>query len=183
MIYANLRLVVSVAQYPHQGSGLTFLDLVQEGMLGLIRAVEKFDCRKGFRFSTYATWWIRQAVERARDGKARTIRLPVNIVRKQRRIARAENALPPRSTARRPTTRSPGRAGRRDRRGARRRPPVASLDRPLGDGRRRHVRRPAGDDGRRRRTSPSSRREERWRPRCQELPTASATVVCAALRA
>src|SRR3954447_15658794 len=95
MICANLRLVVSVArQYSsHQSPGLPFLDLVQEGMLGLIRAVEKFDYRKGFRFSTYATWWIRQAVERARDGKADTIRLPVNVVRKQRRVVQAETAL------------------------------------------------------------------------------------------
>src|SRR4051795_2540210 len=94
MICANLRLVVSVArQYASSSQGVPFLDLVQEGMLGLIRAVEKFDYRKGFRFSTYATWWIRQAVERARDGKADTIRLPVNVVRKQRRIARAETQL------------------------------------------------------------------------------------------
>src|SRR4051794_21266368 len=91
MICANLRLVVSVArQYAPSSQGVPFLDLVQEGMLGLIRAVEKFDWRRGHRFSTYATWWIRQAVERARDGKADTIRLPVNVVRKQRRIARAE---------------------------------------------------------------------------------------------
>src|SRR3954451_3145469 len=95
MICANLRLVVSVArQYSsHPNPGVPFIDLVQEGMLGLIRAVEKFDYRRGFRFSTYATWWIRQAVERARDGKGDTIRLPVNIVRKQRKLARAESHL------------------------------------------------------------------------------------------
>ena len=94
MICANLRLVVSVArQYAPSAHGLPFLDLVQEGMLGLIRAVEKFYWRRGHRFSTYATWWIRQAVERARDGKADTIRLPVNLVRRQRRILRAELQL------------------------------------------------------------------------------------------
>src|SRR4051794_18475556 len=94
MICANLRLVVSVArQYAPSTQGVPFVDLVQEGMLGLIRAVEKFDWRRGHRFSTYATWWIRQAVERARDGKADTIRLPVNVVRRQRRIARSEAQL------------------------------------------------------------------------------------------
>ena len=94
MICANLRLVVSVArQYSAHAVGIPFLDLVQEGMLGLIRAVEKFDYRRGHRFSTYATWWIRQAVERARDGKADTIRLPVNIVRRQRKVVRAETQL------------------------------------------------------------------------------------------
>jgi RNA polymerase primary sigma factor len=94
MICANLRLVVSVArQYSAHAVGIPFLDLVQEGMLGLIRAVEKFDYRRGHRFSTYATWWIRQAVERARDGKADTIRLPVNIVRKARKVSRAETQL------------------------------------------------------------------------------------------
>ena len=177
MINSNLRLVVANARR-YQGQGLALGDLIQEGMLGLIRAVEKFDWRKGFRFSTYATLWIRQAIQRGLENTSRTIRLPVHVAQRSRKVGRIERELTTK-LGHEPTDEEIADAAdlpladvieirKADR-------AVVSLDKPVGDDGRHLVRRPAGDrDGAGRRGGPRGAQLGDAADAIAELPGAGA---------